>query len=95
MAKENAAKEDKTTMGLKKQLLEKFNEMAEKNKALLDLQGKVSKGEEKLLELQQELSKISDLETKIKKLEGTVTYRDDMLVARNKALLTYQRNLEH
>ena len=41
-----------------------------------------------------EVSRISDLETKIKELEGMVTSRDEMLVARNKMLLTYQRDLE-
>ncbi|KAG1358604.1 hypothetical protein COCNU_08G000500 [Cocos nucifera] len=95
MVKEKATKEEKTTTGLKKQLLKKLNEMAEKNKTLLDLQGKVNKGEEKLLELQREVSRIPDLETKIKELEGTVTSRDEMLAARDMALLTYQRDLEH
>ena len=42
VAKEKAAKEEKTAIGLKKQLLEKLNEMAKKNKALLDLQEKVN-----------------------------------------------------
>ncbi|KAG1331065.1 hypothetical protein COCNU_02G010330 [Cocos nucifera] len=49
---EKTAKEEKIAMGLKKQLLEKLNELSEKNKALLDLQSKVNEGEEKLLELQ-------------------------------------------
>ncbi|EHA8586984.1 hypothetical protein COCNU_scaffold001259G000030 [Cocos nucifera] len=68
--------------------------MAEKNKALLDLQGKVNKEEERLLELQQEVSKIPDLETKIKEPEGMMTSQDETLVARDKMLLTYQRDLE-
>ena len=49
--KEKGAKKEKTTMGLKKQLQKKLNEVVEKNKALLDLQRNVKDGEEKLLEL--------------------------------------------
>ena len=42
----------------------------EKNKSLLDLQRKVNKGEDKLLELPRKVSKISELEKKMKELEG-------------------------
>ena len=48
---EKAAKEEKTATRLKKQLQEKLNEVAEKDKALLNLQRKVNEEEEKLLEL--------------------------------------------
>ncbi|EHA8591014.1 hypothetical protein COCNU_scaffold030329G000010 [Cocos nucifera] len=92
---EKIVKEEKTAMGLKKQLQEKLNEVVEKNKTLLNLQRKVNEGKEKLLELQQEASRISDLEAKIKKLEEKVASRDEILAIRDKALLTYQRYLEH
>ena len=51
VAEEKATKEEKLAMGLKKQLQEKLNDIAEKNKSLLDLQRKVNEGEDRLLEL--------------------------------------------
>ena len=92
MIEEKAMKEEKLATRLKKQLQEKLNNIAEKNKPLLDLQRKVNEEEDKLLELQREISKILELETKMK---GKVTFQDEMLAVRDKALMTYQRDLEY
>ncbi|KAG1347240.1 hypothetical protein COCNU_06G010690 [Cocos nucifera] len=59
------------------------------------LDRKINEEEEKLSELWLEVSRIFDLEAKVKELEGMVISQDEMLVARDKALLIYQRDLEH
>ncbi|KAG1368378.1 putative beta-galactosidase 7-like [Cocos nucifera] len=59
---EKAVKEVKIIEELKKQLQKKLVIIKEKNKALIDHQRKANEGEKKLLELQQEDSKIPELE---------------------------------
>ncbi|EHA8589862.1 hypothetical protein COCNU_scaffold012904G000040 [Cocos nucifera] len=92
VAEEKATKEAKLSEWLKKQLQEKLNGIAKKNKALLDYHRKANEGEEKLLDLRWEVTKISSLEARIKKLEGTVSSQDETLVAREK---THQKDLEY
>ncbi|EHA8588051.1 hypothetical protein COCNU_scaffold004014G000010 [Cocos nucifera] len=84
---DKAAKEAKLFEGLKKQLEEKLAKIKEKNKVLLDLQRKANEGEERLLELQQEASKVPDLEAKVKGLKEVVSSQDSMLATHDKALM--------
>ena len=55
----------------------------------MDHQGKANKREKRLLELQQEVSKILELETKTKEIEKMVSSRDEMVAAQDKALLVF------
>ncbi|KAG1355194.1 hypothetical protein COCNU_07G013060 [Cocos nucifera] len=95
IVEDKAANEAKLFKGLKKHLGKKLVEIKEKNKALLDLQRKANEGEERLLELQQETSKVSNLKAKVKGLEEVVSSQDSTLTTYDEALMVYQRDLEH
>ncbi|KAG1331161.1 putative beta-galactosidase 7-like [Cocos nucifera] len=81
MAEKKATKEAKIVKELMKQLQEKLAIIMEKNKALMDHQRKANEREKRLLELQQEVSKIFELETRMKKLKKMVSSQDDAVAA--------------
>ncbi|KAG1334130.1 hypothetical protein COCNU_03G002490 [Cocos nucifera] len=85
IAKEKATKEAKVVEVLKKQLQEKFNEIKEKNKTLMDHQKKIHKGEKRLLELQQEISRILDLETKVVEYKSFEAFEEEVTEALGEA----------
>ncbi|KAG1363755.1 hypothetical protein COCNU_11G005820 [Cocos nucifera] len=68
-------KEAKIFEELKKQLQEKLAIIKEKNKVLIDHQRKANEGEKRLLELQHEVSKIFELETKVEEREEMVAFQ--------------------